>query len=72
MLTKLWAALDGYKTYVLAVVGILVALAGHFWGPFNLGALSVPAFSWGEVWQVVWSGGLFSALRKGVSSQSTS
>lgn len=62
MLTKVWAALDGYKTYVLAVLGILIAVAGHFWGPFQVAGATVPAFSWGDVWQVVWNGGLFSAL----------
>ncbi len=67
MLTKVWAALSGYKTYTLAGIGVVVALAGHFWGPFQLGALSVPAMSWPEVWQVVWNGGLFSALRAGVA-----
>ena len=62
MLNKVWAAIDGYKTYILAGLGILIAIAGHFWGPFNLGDLTVPAFSWGEVWKIIWSGGLFSAL----------
>lgn len=69
MLTKLWAALAGYKTYTLAALGILIALAGHFWGPFQLGALSVPAMSWNEVWQIIWNGGLFAALRAGVSAK---
>lgn len=67
MLTKLWGALDGSKTYLLASLGIVVALAGHFWGPFNLGALSVPAMGWSDVWTVVWQSGLFSALRSGVA-----
>ncbi len=62
MLTKLWTAIDGYKTYTLAGLGILVALSGHFWGPFNLGTLTVPAFSWPDVWNIIWNGGLFSAL----------
>lgn len=67
MLTKVWTALEGYKTYLLAGLGIVVALAGHFWGPFQLGALSVPAMTWTEVWNVIWNGGLFAALRSGVS-----
>jgi len=68
MLTKIWMALDGYKTYSLAALGILVGLCGHFWGPFNLGALTVPQFSWPEVWSIVWNGGLFAALRNGVGN----
>jgi len=67
MITKLWTALSGYKTYLLSAIGIAVALAGHFWGPIQIGALSVPAMSWGDVWNVVWNGGLFSALRAGVA-----
>ena len=63
MLTKLFDALKGYKTYVLAVVGIVVALVGHFYGPVQLGSLSIPQMSWGDVWQVIWTSGLFSALR---------
>lgn len=62
MLTNLWGKLDGYKTYVLAVLGILIALAGHFWGPFTMGAVTIPAFTWPDVWNVLWNGGLFSAL----------
>lgn len=65
MLNKLWVALDGHKTYLLAVVGVLIAVAGHFFGPFTVGSLQVPQFSWGEVWAIVWNGGLFSALRHG-------
>lgn len=68
MLTKLWTSLDGSKTYVLAVLGVLVALCGHFWGPFNLGTLTVPQFSWNDVWTIVWNGGLFAALRHGVGN----
>lgn len=68
MLTKLWAALDGYKTYVLAVFGILVALIGHFWGPVQIGAISIPQMDWPAVWNVVWNGGLFSALHAKTST----
>lgn len=66
MLNKLWGALDGYKTYILAGLGIFVAVAGHFWGPFSIGNLQVPAFTWGEVWNLVWNGGLVAALRHGI------
>lgn len=66
VLTKLIDAVAGYKTYILAGLGIVVAVAGHFWGPFQLGALTVPVFTWTEVWDTAWKGGLFSALRAGV------
>ena len=71
MLNKLWGALAGYKTYILAVVGILIALIGHFWGPVQIGSLSIPQMTWNEVWNVVWNGGLFAALRTGVAAAQT-
>lgn len=72
MLTKVWNALSGYKTYLLAGVGVAVALTGHFAGPVQVGSLTIPAMSWNDVWNVVWNGGLFSALRAGVSASKTS
>ena len=68
MLTKLSTAVAGYKTYILALAGILIALSGHFWGPYTIGSIQVPQFGWGEVWQIVWGGGLFAALRNGIKS----
>lgn len=62
MLTKLWTALDGYKTYTLAALGILIALTGHFWGPYNLAGQTIPQFTWPQVWDTIWTSGLFSAL----------
>lgn len=67
MFTKIWQALDGYKTYTLAGLGILVALCGHFWGPIALpGGTAVPQMSWNEVWSIAWNSGLFAALRHGM------
>lgn len=62
MLTKLWGGLEGSKTYALAVLGILVALIGHFWGPVDIAGQTIPKMDWSQVWQVVWASGLFSAL----------
>lgn len=70
MLNKLATALAGSKTYILAALGIIVAVVGHFWGPINIGNLTIPQMSWNEVWQIVWGGGLFAALRHGVGSNS--
>ena len=65
MLTKLFDSIKGYKTYTLSILGILIALAGHFYGPVQFGSLSVPYMGWSEVWNVIWTSGLFSALRHG-------
>jgi hypothetical protein len=66
-MTSLFEKIDGYKTYGIAALGILVSLAAHFWGPFHFGPVQIPQLSWAEVWDVVWNGGLFAALRSGVT-----
>lgn len=66
-LEKLFNAIDGKKTYILATIGISVSLAGHFWGPFNLAGGTVPKESWSEVWKTVYASGLIAFLRNGVS-----
>ena len=66
MLTKLWTALDGSKTYLLALGGIVVALIGHFWGPVTVGPVQIPHLDWSGVWPIVYNSGLFAALRHGV------
>jgi hypothetical protein len=71
MLAKLFASLQGKKTYVLSVLGIAIALIGHFFGPISVGGLDIPAFTWSQVWQTIWTSGLFSALRNGVTKSSS-
>lgn len=66
MLTKLMGSIEGYKTYVLAVLGVVVGLIGVLWGPVDIGPIDIPKLSWGDFWNVVWNGGLFAALRHGV------
>lgn len=67
MLTNIWNKVNGYKTYILAASGVLIALIGHFAGPSDLGPITIPYLSWTQVWDVVWNGGLFAALRNGVA-----
>ena len=62
MITKVWGSLQGHKTNLLSLIGVIVAVAAHFWGPFNIGDLVVPEMSWNQVWGTIWTGGLFSAL----------
>lgn len=67
MITKLWAALDGSKTYLLAGLGVVIALIGHFCGPVHVGPIDIPAITWEQVWSTLWTSGLFGALRLGIS-----
>jgi hypothetical protein len=64
---KLFASISGYKTYITLVVGILVAVIGHFWGPLSLGGVEIPFISSEAMWQVIWAAltGVF--LRQGVA-----
>lgn len=70
MINKIVLGVSGYKTYVVAVVGILVAFVAAAWGPIDLGPVQVPAIEWKDFWGVLWNGGLLSFLRMGVKKQS--
>lgn len=63
---ELVSKIDGSKTYILAGVGIVVALVGHFWGPVTVAGTTIPAESWGDVWKVVYASGIISAMRHGI------
>ncbi len=66
-MNNLITKISGYKTYILAVGGILIALIGHFWGPVHIAeGLDIPGITWGEFWTIVWNSGLFAFLRMGV------
>jgi len=71
VVTKLWNAVNGSKTYILAVLGILVALCGHFWGPLSLAGSQIPKESWDDVWKAVYASGIISAIRHGISKGGT-
>ena len=59
------SAIDGYKTYILAAIGIIVAVVGHYWGPLQIGQVTVPQFSWNDVLGIAWKSGVIGALRHG-------
>lgn len=61
-------ALQGKKTYILALLGVLVAIAGHFWGPLDIGAVHIPQFSWDQIWNIIWNAGLFGTVRHGIAN----
>lgn len=67
MFDKVADLFEGKKTYIVSAIGVIVALAGHFFGPFGVGEVQIPKMEWTQVWAVVWQSGLFSALRAGVA-----
>ena len=67
MLTSLWNKIDGSKTYILAGLGIVVALIGHFWGPLNVAGATIPKESWNDVWAAVQASGIVAAIRHAIS-----
>ena len=67
MLTKLADSVNGSKTYILAVVGIIIALVGHFYGPLQIAGTTIPAESWGDVWKVIYASGLIGSFRHAIS-----
>lgn len=66
MLNKVMGKLNGYKTYITLTLGIAVAVIGRFWGPIQVGPISIPAVENGQMWEIVWQAlsGMF--LRAGV------
>ncbi len=71
MLTGLWAKIDGYKSYILGVATILIALIGHFWGPITAGPIDVPTMSWSDTWALIWKGALIISGKSAIEKLST-
>lgn len=69
MLSKLTSKIDGYKTYILAVLGAIAAIIGHFWGPTNLGPIPVPVVSTDEMWKAIWAVASLASLRHGMDKK---
>lgn len=59
-------ALDGYKTYITAGLGILVCAAGYAIGPVDLGVITIPHFELGEAVKYIWGALMAIFIRKGV------
>lgn len=57
-LKKAKEKVDGQKTYILAVGGILVAFIGVYWGPIDVlpgpQEFIIPAIDWDQFWKIVW------------------
>ena len=66
MLDKLTSKLSGYRTYITATVGILIALVGVVFGPIDLAGVSIPKITFNDFFKVVWEAALVVFLRKGI------
>jgi len=68
MLTKMMDAVQGRKTYILAVLGAIVAIAGHFFGPLSLAGQAIPQIPTDEMWKAIWAVASLASLRHGIST----
>lgn len=59
---------SGYKTYITALVGILIAFVGWAFGPIEFGSVVVPDMSFKEFFEIFWAALLVIFLRKGIKS----
>lgn len=55
MLKKLMDKIDGYKSYANAVLGAIIAVIGHFWGPIKMGPVDVPQVSSSAMLLLIWA-----------------
>jgi len=57
-LKKIKGKVDGKKCHAIGILGVLVALAGVYWGPIDIlpgpAELIVPALTYKEFWGIVW------------------
>lgn len=60
--------IDGYKTYALAMLGVLVSAAGYLWGPVHVGPVNIPQVSPDDFARALWACLSLAALRHGVST----
>lgn len=69
IMPTLIAKLGGYKTYITALIGIVVAFLGVMWGPIHVGPIDIPAIPMNEFWKLVWEAFMIIFLRKGIASK---
>jgi len=68
MLGNIFNAIQGKKTYILAGLGAIVAVVGHFWGPLNIAGTTIPQVATPDMWKAIWAVGSLASLRHGVST----
>jgi hypothetical protein len=67
LLTKLSAAISGYKTYLALWGGVLVMLVGYLTGGTTVGESQLPAFTGSQVVEAIWAALVGSFLRSGIA-----
>jgi len=68
MLANLFNSVQGYKTYILAGLGAIVAIVGHFWGPLTIAGTVIPQISSPDMWKEIWAVGSLASLRHGITT----
>lgn len=68
MLGNALSVVQGKKTYILAGLGAVVAIVGHFWGPLSLAGNTIPQVSSADMWKAIWAVGSLASLRHGIST----
>lgn len=66
---ELMSKLSGYRTYGVLILGALIAIAGHFWGPIDLPGevMDIPVIESKEMWAAIWGALVGIFMRKGVA-----
>lgn len=67
-LTNIMNAVQGKKTYILAVLGAFTAVVGHFWGPLSIAGTSIPQVATPDMWKAIWAVASLASLRHGIST----
>ena len=68
MLANALNALQGRKTYILAALGAVVAVVGHFWGPITLAGQTIPAIPTQDMWKEIWAVASLASVRHGITT----
>lgn len=67
VLQKIHGKVDGYKVYILGLVGALYVGAGFLFGPIDFGNLHIPAMDANSAVSSLWQIGLLLAGRSALS-----
>lgn len=63
MLETYKAKIEGYKTYAVQILAILIAIVSFIWGPVDVGTMHLPKIEFRELLEILQIGGGLSFLR---------